>query len=129
MFPKTLAIDYGTKKIGLALSYDTLAEPFGIIQNSDNVFAEIKSICAREGVEQLLIGVSDGKSAELAKNFALSLQKFTGLTAFITDETLSTKLAIEKIKQVKGKAYRGDDDHIAAANILQEWIDTNPRLS
>lgn len=128
MFPKTLAIDFGTRKIGLALSYGTLAEPFGILQNSPEVFAEIRKICESELVEQILIGVSDGKSAENAKNFANDLGSNINLPIFMTDETLSTKVALAKIKEIKGKAYRGDDDHIASAVILQEWIDTNPDL-
>lgn len=129
MFPKTLAIDFGTKKIGLAISYGTLAEPYGVILNSESTFTKIQETCNLEAVKQLLVGVSDGKSALQAEEFAASLQKFTDLPVFLTDETLSTASALEKIKEIKGKVYRGDDDHIAAANILQEWIDTNPGLS
>jgi putative Holliday junction resolvase len=129
MFPKTLAIDVGTKKIGLALSYATLAQPFRIIANTQSVVQEIQDICQEEQVEQILVGISEGKSAQLARDFAALLQSSINLPLTMTDETLTTQEAIEKIQQVKGKLSRMDDDHIAAAIFLQEWIDSNGEMS
>lgn len=126
MAPKTLAVDYGTKKIGLALSYATLAEPYGILVNSPAVFEEIAEICQKERVERLLVGISEGRSAENTLNFIARLKANIKLPIFTTDETLSTHQAGQQIKETRGKAYRGQDDHIAATNILQEWLDIQP---
>lgn len=123
-FPKTLAIDVGVRKLGLAVSYASLAEPLLVLPNDQNALSSIGQIVIKEAVEQVLVGISEGKSADLARQFASSLEEYIDLPIFFADETLSTKSALEKIRQTKGKAYRGDDDHMAAAVFLQDWIDS-----
>lgn len=124
MFPKTLAIDYGESKVGIALSYDTLADPVMTLKNNALLIPALRSLCAEHAVEQLLVGISEHISEERSRAFAAKLQAELALPLFFADETLSTKTAQELLRQTKGKAYRGQDDHIAAAVFLQEWIDT-----
>lgn len=124
MIPKTLALDFGERKVGLALSYGTLAEPLQVLPNDEFLLDQLGAICEEHQVEQLVVGISESTSAELSKEFAERLTSLA-LPVYFADETLSTQKAQELITQIKGKAYRGQDDHFAAAVFLQEWIDTH----
>lgn len=123
--PTTLAIDFGTKRIGLAISVATLADPLTIIPNDENSVAKIKEICAQENVKQLLVGVSEQVMAEKTKVFAQQLKEKIDLPLFFVDETLSSKETHQKLSssQMKLSKRQGPIDHYAASLFLQEWLD------
>jgi RNase H-fold protein (predicted Holliday junction resolvase) len=58
---KVLALDFGTQRIGLAISHHGLAEPLKIINNSNQVYVEVKQIIDQEGVDLILIGLSENQ--------------------------------------------------------------------
>ncbi len=121
--PTTLAIDYGEKRLGLALSYASLAEPLTILYQDETVLGEIKQLIKDKEIKQILIGVSEGKSATAAKKFGRWLSRFISLPIFYTDETLSTKIATMKLAQAGKKIDQKALDHFAAAEFLQQWLD------
>lgn len=123
--PTTLAIDFGTKRIGLAISIATLADPLTIIPNDDRATQEIKKICEREGVKQLLVGISEQAMAEKSRAFAEELKKTINLPLFFADETLSSKETHQKLatSHMKLSKRQGPIDHYAASQFLQDWID------
>lgn len=123
--PTTLAIDFGTKRLGLAISIATLADPLTIVTNDDQAISKIKEICAREGVKQLLVGVSEQAMAEKTKLFAEQLKKQIDLPLFFYDETLSSKETHQKLafSHMKLSKRQGPIDHYAASQFLQEWLD------
>lgn len=125
MIPKTLAIDFGTKRIGLAISIATLADPLKIIPNNDNTIKEIKKVIEEEAIKQILIGLSEQKMAKKIKLFAKDLKKEIDLPIFFYDETLSSKETHIKINNshMKKSKKRQPIDHYAASHFLQEWID------
>lgn len=116
---KTLGIDFGEKKIGLAVTLGLLAEPFGVVKTS-NWQEELAKVCQEEKVERLVVGVSEGRMAEKQKKFAARLEEVLGLPVFLVDETLTSKEAIDKMRQL-GK--RGEEDKFAAALLLQRFLD------
>jgi len=118
---KTLGIDFGDKKIGLAISYNDLAEPLKVIRTCFWP-KKLKKICQEENIKRIVVGVSEGKMAEKQKRFASELKKVLNLPVFLVDETLTSKEAIVKMKQV-GK--RGREDKFAAALLLQRFLDKN----
>jgi putative transcription antitermination factor YqgF len=124
MKPTTLAIDFGTKRIGLAITRGSLAEPLEIVTNDQQAISKIKNICQREQVKQLLVGISENTMAELTKDFAQKLQEQIGLPMFFADETLSSHSVIQKLKTNTHKKRSGDIDHFAAAVILEEWMES-----
>ena len=122
-----LAIDYGTKRIGLAISQSRLAVPLKVLEydQMQSVIQEIKKVCDEHQVERLIIGLSEQQMAVQTRNFALALKKEVSLPQEFIDETLSSKDALEKLKDRK-KRLRGEPiDHFAAALILREWLDIN----
>jgi RNase H-fold protein (predicted Holliday junction resolvase) len=65
--------------------------------------------------------------AQKTKEFSQELKKNTSLPIEFTDETLSSKNVHQKLatSAMKLKKRQGSIDHYAAADFLQEWLDTN----
>lgn len=124
---KILAIDFGTKRIGLAVNEHTLAEPLKIIKNDSQVFEKLKEVLAQEKIELILVGLSENKMAQKTKEFSQELEEITSIPIEFTDETLSSKNVHQKLatSAMKLKKRQGPIDHYAAAEFLQEWLDTN----
>lgn len=117
---RVLGIDYGEKKIGLAIADGPLAEPLGVI-NKKSWESRIGMVCEKQGIEKIIVGVSEGKMANKTKKFGEMLGKITGLPVEYHDETLTTKEAIAKMEEI-GKRLKAEDA-ISAALILQEYLD------
>ncbi|NCN82625.1 MAG: Holliday junction resolvase RuvX [Candidatus Pacebacteria bacterium] len=123
---KVLGIDFGTKRIGLALSFASLAEPLTIVENDATVFANIQQIITKEKVGQLVCGISEGEMAVKTKQFATELALFTKLPIEYVDETLSSQVVRAKTQTKRSSNSHKPVDHFAAAEILQEWLDMQP---
>lgn len=139
---RVLGIDYGSKRVGLALG-DTesrIASPWGVITESDRLalLARIHDIIARDLVEAIVVGMpkplKDSKHQNMqvkeVKAFIEDL-KGMGLTVHDVNEAMSSKLAarqmedahpIERGRQRGAGALEKRDD-LAAVNILQTWLD------
>ncbi|MFA6324692.1 MAG: Holliday junction resolvase RuvX [Candidatus Paceibacterota bacterium] len=57
---KFLGIDYGAKRVGLAISDENgrLAFPFKILQNNKELFDSVHNICGEESIAEIIIGES-----------------------------------------------------------------------
>lgn len=127
---KILAIDYGTKRIGLALSYGTLAEPLKIIPYTEGIpstaIEHIHSILRQEAVDLIIVGMSENTMAQKTKKFIRQLEEVVAVPIYTVDETLSSQEARKKTASKHRRKHKNDVpiDHIAAALFLQEWLDT-----
>lgn len=111
---KYLGIDYGKRKIGLALSEGIMATPFGVIHVSslEDALNKIGVVIKRENIDKVVIGKPEsGEAANMVDNF---LKAFNSVPSVIVDETLSTKA-------VAGKGKK--EDSYSAAIILQNYLD------
>ena len=124
---KILGIDYGEKKVGLAISEGPLASPFRVIRYKDpeELPEKIKRIASEEQIEKIVVGITEGKLTEKIKKFADELRGELAISVETWDETLSTKdaqkLSIEAgIKRSKRKAM---EDAFAASIMLQSFLD------
>ncbi len=122
-----LAIDYGLRRVGLAVSRVGIAEPFKVLINNDQLFSQIKTVCQQEGADLVLVGISEGEMAEKTKQFAQKLEQEIDAEIKLVDETLSSQIAAEKLaeSQANIKKRRGPIDHYAAASFLHEWLQVN----
>lgn len=139
---KFLGIDYGTKRIGVAISDDggTLAFPKEIVINDAHVFDRIGEILKDEHVSEIVVGESvdfkgqlntlsariDVFILELEEKFHLPINKqkefLTSVEARRGQEVTKNShnsQAHSKIKQIKS----GRIDASAAALILQRYLD------
>lgn len=124
---KILGIDYGRKKMGLAIAVRSLAEPLCVIRYSDNfkLIENLKKIISEEKIEKIIVGISEGDMAEESKLFSLDLSKSLNIAVETFDETLSTydaqKLSIES--GMSRKKRHEMEDAFAATVVLQSYID------
>lgn len=122
--PTTLGIDYGRKRIGLALSYGSLAEPLTIIENDERVLEKLHFVCVEHRVVQLVVGISEREMAVESHQFGQLLANQLSLPVKYIDENFTSITVQEKLQWLGGKQRRKDPiDHLAAAEILQEWLD------
>lgn len=118
---KILGIDYGESKIGLAVSESSLAYPLRVlrIKEGDDPIKKIKDIAEEEGIDKIVVGISEGVTGEKSKEFAEKL----GAETF--DETLTTQSAQELSREagIKRKKRKDMEDAYAASIILQNYLD------
>ena len=119
---KIVGIDYGRKKIGVATSEGTLAQPWKVIRVDDfeGAVGKILQILKELKADKAIVGVSEGEIGEESRKFA----KRVGAETF--DETLSTYKAQEFSREAKvGRKKRKNlEDAYAAAVMLQLYLDT-----
>lgn len=121
---KILGIDFGEKRIGLALSDDKMmmAFPYSVIENNKKAIEEIKKIASENSVSDIIIGKSvdyKGKDNPIMKNiysFKESLEVL-GFMVHFESEILSSHQATH----FQGKTKMIDAS--AATIILQSYID------
>ncbi len=119
-----LGIDFGTKKVGVALSDEggSMAFPHSVIPNDGNLLKSIVNLIAKEGVEQVVIGHSldkegkPNKVQEAIEAFMLDLTLECGVPVELERETYTTQEAI----RIQGK--HGLTDASAAALILDSYL-------
>ncbi len=126
---KTLGIDYGRAKVGLAIGVGSLSEPLKVIRvNSfEDAVEKVIQVIKVEQVEQVVVGVSEGEMGKESKEFSLSLSKTLKIPIETFDETLSTQDA-QTLSQQSGmsrKKRHEMEDAFAASVMLQSYLDTN----
>jgi putative Holliday junction resolvase len=131
-----LGIDYGLKKVGLALSDESgrWAFPYEVLENNDRLIDKVVEICKKNEVDKIVLGLSlnfkgdPNPIMEDIEKFKSEIEKEPGLEVFYENETLTTKQAAGfsgKPKTDTG-GLRGDKDKLdasAAALILQSYLD------
>ncbi|MAF59826.1 MAG: Holliday junction resolvase RuvX [Candidatus Pacebacteria bacterium] len=121
---KYLGVDYGTKRIGLALSDDSgkLAFPHKIIESSPRAIEEVFGVIENEDVDEVVLGESKdfrGEDNALMKGvttFKEELEK-KGIKVHLEPEFLTSVEA----RRDAPKGINTDDS--AAALILQRYLD------
>ena len=135
-----LGIDYGTRRIGLALSDEggRLASPFEVLHVTDprQAFPAISAIVAAEHVEVLVVGLpvnmdgTEGPAAAAVRAWARELAEKAGRPLVLVDERLSSFEAEQTLRtrrQAGERLTRGRKkarlDAVAAAHLLQAYLD------
>jgi len=131
---RILAIDFGERRIGLAVS-----DPLGITaqglptidtRKSRDVFAEILSIVEDKQVTKIVVGMPvnmDGsmsvKGEEVGK-FIRELTRRTGMDVETWDERLTTVQSLRSMREMGVKQKKkGTADRISATLILQSYLE------
>lgn len=120
-----LGIDWGLKKIGLAISEGEIATPLKTISvNSfEDAITKVISVIEDEIADLIVLGNPEGVMGEMVKKVAKRL-KSEGFEVVLADETLSTQEAKTlMIEMGLSKKDRGEDNALSAAIILQRYLD------
>ena len=132
---RTLGIDFGTRRIGLALSdpTGTLASPLPFLENTGlrEVTAKLQELLQTHGVETVVIGLprnmdgTYGPSAQTVRDFITQIQPHLPAKLIPQDERLTTSQASKDLAQIglSQKELRKKVDSSSAAIILQQFLD------
>jgi putative holliday junction resolvase len=124
---KYLGIDFGSKRVGIAVSDDLgkLAFPYAVLQNDKKMLETILEILKKEEIRKIVLGES--------KNFQGMPNKIQNeIDAFKEELEEKTRLKVEsepefmtsvQAEQITGKNEMHDAS--AAAIILQSFLDKN----
>lgn len=131
---RILAVDYGRKRIGLALSDELglTAQPLAILErvNRREDLRRLRDICRKHSVRRIVVGHpvhlsgAAGEMAEEAARFAQRLHKELGIEVELLDERLTSWEAAQIAAETGGgSASKGKPrDDVAAAILLREFL-------
>ncbi len=136
---RILAIDYGRRRIGLAVSDELriTARPLSILErkNRSDAIRKLREIAREFGARQIVVGYplnldgTSGEMAEEAARFANRLRKELGVDVELVDERLTTWAAEQTAAEIghrvrrKDSSLRRSHDDLAAAIFLREYLD------
>ena len=137
---RTLGIDLGSRRVGLALSdeggryatpYETL-----VVSSNEQAIERVIAVIEREGVERLVVGLplnmddSMGAAARLAIAWGKSLAQRSGLPVVFVDERLSSFEAEQTLidrkragEQLTRKRKKEQLDALAATGFLRDFLE------
>jgi len=135
-----MGIDYGLRRTGIAIAERGggdagMALPFEVFEGlpDPQLAAAIADLARLECIDRIIIGLplhGDGGisgQSKLTERFILALQQATVIPVERATEYLSTHDSEGKLAgHFTRKQKRARVDAIAAARILQDWLDQNP---
>ena len=137
---RTLAIDLGSRRVGLALSDEggKFATPYDVldVNSADDALVPIRDLIAKESIQRLLIGLplnmddTLGPAAKSVLQWSSKLRESTSIPIILVDERLSSFSAEQRLtdrKRAGEKLTRNQKkqmlDAHAAAGFLQDFLD------
>ncbi len=138
---RVLAIDYGTKRVGIAISDELgiLAFSRGILENTSALLSRIATLLEDEKIGTVILGIPktlSGNESEMTKEVHRFGDKLTGILPNgvrleLRDERLTSLIAETNIrarelpkKKRENKSLRDEE---AARILLQEYLDSQPK--
>lgn len=129
-----LAIDYGEKRVGIAVSDETRSYAFprkAIVRTGGvpSLVAALREIIEKDHVTDLVVGLplsldgSEGPQTRSVRKAAETIGQQLGIPVAFEDERLTTSLA----GRFRGSSI--DPDSIAAAEILDGYLEKNRRAA
>lgn len=137
-----LAIDYGEKRIGLAISdsIGVIASPLDVLRitknrNIQNILEDILLVVEEYRVKSILIGKPQllketySKSLKKVEYFAKKLSDITQVPVIFQDESYSTIQAQNMLLSLgqSSRSSKGKIDMISAAVFLQEFLNSKQK--
>ena len=132
---RILAVDYGRKRIGLALSDEMglTAQPLGTLTrvNRQRDLNRLRDTCRTRGVTHIIVGQplhmtgEAGEMADEAARFAARLEKATGIGVELVDERLTSWEAERTVAETRSavRRKRAAIDDVAAAVLLRDYLE------
>jgi putative Holliday junction resolvase len=130
-----LALDYGTRRIGLAVSDDagTFAFPAGFLtcRGRERDLAALRELIAERSIQRVVVGLPihmngrKGETARAAEDFANEIAEKIGLPVELLDERWTTKEAERALAESRSgrKRRREAVDSVAATLLLRTYLE------
>ena len=131
---RILALDYGTKRIGVALSDELrwTAQPLETFERRtlDRDIAHIAALVGSHSVERVVLGLPlqldgrEGLAVQAMRVFVAKLEAGLSVPVVLWDERMTTKAAEDLLiaADVSRKKRKGAIDRIGAAILLQSYL-------
>lgn len=132
--PRVLAVDWGERRIGLAVSDPEGIIPTGLptieVRNLEGAVGRVARVARDHHVERVVVGLpllmsgARGEAAEAAEHFAAALAERTGLPVDTYDERLTSALSERRLREVgvrTGRARKRVDQGAAVA-LLESYL-------
>ena len=131
---KFLAIDYGSRRTGLAVCdpSQTICSPLAVLDSTRDLITQLTEFIKTENAEAVVIGLplnmddSEGPQAKSVRAFAADLAKSIEIQIHLQDERLTSFAADEKLDMtdLSPAQKKQRRDAVAAADILQTFLDS-----
>ena len=133
---RRLGIDHGERRVGIAVSDETstIAHPRDTWDRKDaaRFLMRIAEFVREQEIGEIVVGLplrldgSEGASARRARRFAEKLEAAAGVKVVLWDERMSSMAAERSLRSagVSAKKQRGLVDRVAAALLLQSYLDS-----
>ncbi|MFP4249157.1 MAG: Holliday junction resolvase RuvX [Armatimonadota bacterium] len=132
---RALGVDAGERRIGLAVSDESglIASPLEVItlNEDDDPVARVVERARELDVECIVVGMPTnlrgerGVAAQKMDEFVQRLREVSGIPVEISDERMTSAVAARAMQEagLTERDRRGHVDKVAAALILQTWLD------
>jgi putative Holliday junction resolvase len=126
---RLLGVDFGARRIGVAVSEGSIAVPLIIVEHIDRRrdLERVIALARDRSVDAIVVGLpllmsgEEGEQARRTRRFGDALARLAGVPVVYHDERLSSFRADADVP-ARGRG-RAHNDASAAAIILQSWID------
>lgn len=131
---RVLAVDYGDKRAGLAISDELGIAAHGLdtltVISPRKAAVAVANIAAEKSAERIVVGMpynmdgSIGPRAQATEEFCELLRRRTNLPVETYDESFSTERATDAMREagLSERRQRGKKDRLAAVFILQDYL-------
>ncbi|HWW67258.1 MAG TPA: Holliday junction resolvase RuvX [Solirubrobacterales bacterium] len=121
---RVLALDYGTARIGCAISdpSGTLATPLPVIEPSEA--RSVADLVDEHAVEMVVVGLplhlsgEEGSQAAITRTFCAELESIVDVPVETYDERMTTRMA----EASRREGAKAPPDSLAAAHLLQTYL-------
>ncbi len=127
---KYLGVDYGKRKIGLAVSDGQIASPLKVIEVNSlaDAINKLKTLIEKEDIKRVVIGVPEGETGKMVRKFCREFEaafKSKMVELIETDEVLSSQDARQIMIDLNlSQKERKNEDAYSAMLILQRFLNT-----
>jgi putative Holliday junction resolvase len=130
--PRTLiGIDYGERRIGIAVAEGSIAVPVSVIahEGRESDLDRVADAVRERHADAVVVGLpllpsgDEGDQARRCRRFGDALARRIDAPVVYQDETLSSVAAESAAREGTGRRSRTALDDLAAVNILQAYID------
>ncbi len=131
-----LSVDYGQKRIGVAVSdpLNIIARGVGTLLNDHNFFEKFSKLIVEFDPQAIILGMpymlsgDIGERANEVLGFSSILKEKYNLPVILWDERYTSKMAVDIMiisgMKKKNRAKKGNIDRISAAILLQDYLDS-----
>jgi putative Holliday junction resolvase len=137
---RILAIDYGSRRVGVAISdpMNVIAQGLPTLENNRELFGQLQKIVSDHNVTKIVVGMpfnlrgEKGVKAKEVEEFIEKLRSEIAIPLTTWDERFTSKLALDAIRDLGTRKMkrrtRGAVDRMASVLLLQSYLDSlNPK--